>query len=246
MAGATNVSLTLTNVQTTNAGNYSVVVTNVAGSVTSSNALLTVFSALTITITSPTNNQLFITSPLNIPLAAATSDSGGAVTNVQFLNGTNFLGNGSAGTNNTWSLLWLDVAAGNYTLTAMATDNTGNTATSSVSITVNAMPVVSILSPTNLQSYLPITNVTLLAGAYDPDGTITKVQLFTATNSCFTNLIGTATWVGGAGTNYSLTWSNLPAGVYPVIAVATDNRGASHSSPIRIFRVNPANPSLRW
>ena len=42
IAGATNVALTLTNVQPVNAGQYSVVVTNVAGSATSSNALLTV------------------------------------------------------------------------------------------------------------------------------------------------------------------------------------------------------------
>jgi hypothetical protein len=42
LGGATNTSLTLINVQTTNAGNYSVVVANVAGSVTSSNAVLTV------------------------------------------------------------------------------------------------------------------------------------------------------------------------------------------------------------
>ena len=188
LAGATNASLTLTNVQMTNAGIYSVVVTNVAGSVTSSNALLTVFSALTITITSPANTQLFITSPLNIPLAATTSDSGGAVTNVQFLNGTNFLGNGSAGTNNTWSLLWLDVAAGNYTLTAQAFDSAGNTATSSVSITVNAMPVVSIVTPTNYQSFSQTSSVPLSASASIPDGLIVQVRFF-----CFTNLWGTFT-----------------------------------------------------
>jgi hypothetical protein len=42
IAGATNNSLVLTNVQLTAAGAYSVVITNAAGSVTSSNALLTV------------------------------------------------------------------------------------------------------------------------------------------------------------------------------------------------------------
>jgi hypothetical protein len=44
IAGATNTSLTLMNVQPTDAGNYSVIVTNVAGSVTSSNAIFTVMS----------------------------------------------------------------------------------------------------------------------------------------------------------------------------------------------------------
>jgi hypothetical protein len=42
---ATNAFLTLTNVQTTNAGTYTVVVTNVAGSATSTNAPLTVSAA---------------------------------------------------------------------------------------------------------------------------------------------------------------------------------------------------------
>ena len=40
--GATNASLTLTNVQPANAGSYSVVVTNPVGSVTSAVAVLTV------------------------------------------------------------------------------------------------------------------------------------------------------------------------------------------------------------
>ena len=44
LAGATNASLTLANVQSTNAGVYSVMVTNSAGSVTSTNAVLTVSS----------------------------------------------------------------------------------------------------------------------------------------------------------------------------------------------------------
>ena len=44
VANATNATLTLANVQATNAGVYSVVVTNLAGSIASSNALLTVSS----------------------------------------------------------------------------------------------------------------------------------------------------------------------------------------------------------
>ena len=47
LLGQTNASLTLTSVQTNSAGSYSVVVTNVAGSVVSSNALLTVVALST-------------------------------------------------------------------------------------------------------------------------------------------------------------------------------------------------------
>ena len=49
--GATNASYTLSNVQATNAGNYSVVVTNIAGGATSSNAVLWI-NDIVITITS--------------------------------------------------------------------------------------------------------------------------------------------------------------------------------------------------
>ena len=45
IAGATNASLTLPNVQTNQAGNYSVVLTNVAGSLTSASASLTLLPA---------------------------------------------------------------------------------------------------------------------------------------------------------------------------------------------------------
>jgi len=54
LAASTNTTLTVTNVQSTNTGNYTVVVTNVAGSVTSSVASLTLLAAPTISI-QPTN-----------------------------------------------------------------------------------------------------------------------------------------------------------------------------------------------
>jgi len=54
LASQTNASLTLNNVQYLNAGNYYVVVTNPAGSVTSSNTMLVVFVPPTITM-QPTN-----------------------------------------------------------------------------------------------------------------------------------------------------------------------------------------------
>ena len=50
LAGATNASLVLTNASSTNAGNYLVVVSNQAGSVTSSNAVLTIIMKPTIAI----------------------------------------------------------------------------------------------------------------------------------------------------------------------------------------------------
>src|SRR6185295_16661023 len=58
MSGATGTALTLSNVHTTDAGNYTVVVTNLAGSATSAVATLTVVSppAITLQPQSRTNN----------------------------------------------------------------------------------------------------------------------------------------------------------------------------------------------
>src|SRR5207253_2914518 len=50
IAGATNTSLTVTNVQTTNAGNYRLIASNVAGTTMSAIAVLTVNSTPVITV----------------------------------------------------------------------------------------------------------------------------------------------------------------------------------------------------
>lgn len=60
LAGATNVSLTITNAQTANAGNYSVSVTNNFGSVTSSPAVLNVVTAPQITTISVVNSNVLL------------------------------------------------------------------------------------------------------------------------------------------------------------------------------------------
>jgi YD repeat-containing protein len=112
----------------------------------------------------------------------------------------------------------------------------GNTASNSLSITVNAMPLVSIVTPTNLQSFVAVTNITISASASDSDGSISNVQFY-----CYTNLLGTVTATGTNG-DYNLSWSsNFVAGAYPIIAVAMDNLGAGTASPIKVFRVNSTN-----
>ena len=71
--GATSATLTLGNVQLTNAGNYSVVVTNTSGSILSSNALLTVNPA-----------------PANVPVITAFSPQSGADGTMVNITGFNF------------------------------------------------------------------------------------------------------------------------------------------------------------
>ena len=88
LVGATSFSLSITNVQTTNAGNYSVVITNAAGSTTSSVATLTVLVGPVITI-QPTN----ITAIQGSTVAFTVSATGSTPLNYQWqFNGTNLGG----------------------------------------------------------------------------------------------------------------------------------------------------------
>jgi len=82
----------------------------------------------TVSITDPTNNATFA-APTNLTINASASDSDGTVTQVQFFSGSTLLGSAM---NSPYSVTWSNVAVGTYALTAVATDNDGLSATSSV------------------------------------------------------------------------------------------------------------------
>ena len=89
----------------------------------------------------------------------------------------------------------------------------------------NAPPTVTWVSPTNGSTFFPGTNLTLLATASDPDGSITNVDFFAGGTR-----IGNAT-----GSPYSTPWTNVPAGTFALTAVATDNLGSrATSAPVTI------------
>ena len=116
---------------------------NSNASMTSAPVNITVISnALpSVSLTNPANNSVF-TGPLNITLGASAADSDGSITKVDFFRGSTKLGTALS---SPYSLTWSNVPAGNYTLTAVATDNNGGTNTSApVSITVNVAPGTSL------------------------------------------------------------------------------------------------------
>jgi plastocyanin len=95
----------------------------------------------TVSITNPASGTVFA-APANVTIQASVSDTNGMVTNVQFLVGANVVTNKTTApffgvTNN--------LAAGSYTLFAIASDNNGATATNQVTISVVA-PVSVLLS----------------------------------------------------------------------------------------------------
>ena len=85
-----------------------------------------------ISLASPSNGSAFI-APAAINLSANASDTDGSVTKVEYFSGATKIGEASSAP---FNVLWTNVAAGNYALTARATDNSG-AVTNSVAVSVN-------------------------------------------------------------------------------------------------------------
>jgi probable HAF family extracellular repeat protein len=226
VAGATNVTLTITNVQTAGAGSYSVVVTNAVGSVNSANALLALLTPPTVALTNPPANSSF---PLgsNIVLAANAADAYGRIVQVGFFQGANLLG---IVTNAPYVLTWSNVTTGIYSLTAQAADSFGLIATSApVNLFVGNTLNIFITSPPNGSIVSLGNNVNLDATAMDSVGQVGPVQFFSGTT-----LLGTVT-----NAPYNWTLQNPAAGSYFVTAQAVDSIGFSSSSSVNSFYVLP-------
>ncbi|OQP66315.1 hypothetical protein A3860_12490 [Niastella vici] len=89
-------------------------------------------------ITSPADGANY-TAPATVTIDATASDTDGTVAKVEFYQGAALLGEDLTAP---YSFTWSNVSAGNYALTAKATDNAGAvTASSVVNITVNALCV---------------------------------------------------------------------------------------------------------
>jgi len=191
-----------------------------------------------ISLTSPANNSTAnagTNTGASIAITATAIDSDGTITQVDFYNGINLIGSistGQAGNSgsggNTYTFNWANVASGSYTLTAVATDNLGASTTSqAVTISVNALPTVSLTSPANNSTLNAGTAISFNATAADSDGTIAKVEFYNGTTLIGTVLAGSA---GDTGTGYTFTWANVQAGTYPLTAKATDNAGGTTST----------------
>ena len=139
LPGATNLTLTLSNVQPAQAGNYRAIVTNSAGSATSSVAVLTVLVPPAFTI-QPSNKTAVAGS--NVSLDALASGSA-PLSYEWYFNGTNPVGNGGA--NLTLSNVQ-PAQAGPYRVIAT---NSAGSATSVVATLTVLVPPAFTLQPSN-------------------------------------------------------------------------------------------------
>jgi uncharacterized repeat protein (TIGR02059 family) len=184
-----------------------------------------------VVITYPVD-QMSFTAPANIIIKADASDYNGSVTTVEFYNGNTKLGSAAVAP---YSFNWNGVGTGTYTLTAVATDNQKIKTTSSpITITVtskpdtvNQPPVVIISNPSKGTQFADSATIDIEVVANDPDGIITKVELF----SDSTKLVE----LTSAPYLYSL--KDIKAGTYSIQAIAYDNLNATATSGLIDFKV---------
>ena len=183
-----------------------------------------------VTITNPVSGTIFA-APANVTIQASASDTDGTVTNVQFLVGSTVLSNDAAAP---FSAVTNNLAAGSYTLSAIASDNSGAKATNSVSIVVDTPPSVTITNPASGTVFAAPANVTVQASASDTDGTVTNVQF----------LVGSTVLSNDAAAPFSALTNNLAAGSYTLSAIASDNNGVKATNAATISVVSPVQVLL--
>lgn len=218
----------------------------------------------------PTNSTSFLSKP-NILLAAKASDSNGWVTSVQFLANAEILGvvsnfpfgpfplqplalresHGSVepvppgARDNRFQFVWTNVPPGQYTLTAVATDNAGlQTFSEAVAIQVTTnlpVPSVRIINPANKADFADQAPINFYAAAGETNGVVDTVEFYANGSS-----LGTATnYLAGEPMGqvpfqrhwllYYLRWTNAPVGSNVLTTVATDNNGTKAiSAPVNI------------
>ncbi len=207
----------------TRAGTYDVHAVLRLGNTTtiSTPARITVTSntAPTVSIRSPSNGGTYVIGT-SLTIAANAADVDGTIQNVKFfVNGTAL----STATAAPYNAAWSPGSPGIYTLTASATDDAGTQTLATpvvVTYTGNAAPSVSLSTPSVGARVVAGAPVSLVATASDIDGTVTSVR-FLANGT----VVGT-----GSAAPFTATWTPTAAGIYSVIAQATDNSGNITSS----------------
>src|SRR4051812_8170130 len=141
--------------------------------------------APSISLTAPQTNSVFA-APANVAVSAAVADPDGTIAKVEFFEGGTLIGTQIGPP---YSVVWTKAPPGSYMLSAKATDNSGvSTISSPVSITVDALPTVTLDSPLDGTHYGTSAAFNLSATAADIDGTIARVDFYQGAK-----LVGSAT-----------------------------------------------------
>ena len=240
LPGATSATLNIASVQAANVGAYFVIVTNSLGSVTSSVALLNLPPVTNqpplVAITSPISGTTF-TAPANVAIVGNASDTNanGTIAQIVLLGGANTL---TTTANSSFNFTWANAPIGTNTLTAIATDNFGLSATSAVTFVVQpSTPQVVLVSPTNGNVFYTPASVLVSAIASDADNALGHVEFYSGDL-----LLSSVT-----NPPFNFTWNNVSTGSYTLTALAIDTYGPmATSAPVNITITLPpsTNPPV--
>jgi uncharacterized repeat protein (TIGR03803 family) len=179
---------------------------------------------LTAKITSPVEGSRY-TANATIILSADVKNEDGKVKTVSFYNGDKLIFTELAPP---FYRKWFNVKEGTYTITAKATDNSGNVTTSApIHFTVlpSTSPSVIIKSPLNESTFTAGSAILLNADAFAPGIGVHKVEFFHDNNLILTQY----------QRPYAAHWFKVPVGNYSITAKATDNNGNVITSlPVQI------------
>ncbi len=189
----------------------------------------------TVTLTAPAQGA--VVSGASVAVSATASDDLG-VSQVRFFDGATLLGTDSDGSNG-WSTTWntTGVADGSHTITATATDTSGQNASDSHDVTVDNVdnpPSVTITTPAD-GSLVNSTSVPIQANASDDKG-VTQVEFFADGNSLGADSDGSNGWASPVNASFG-------DGPHTVAATATDT--VSHTtSDTNSLTVDTTGPTI--
>jgi len=185
---------------------YQIIETEGYGSTGSSNMTISDCAPVTgpsATITAPTSNASYVAPASSITLTATATTTSGTISKVEFYNGTTLIGTVTA---SPYTYNWTNVAAGSYSITAVATDNSSKKATSAA-ITINVVNAYKI--------YKTATPITI-------DGTADAIwsNASVVAGSASKLLSGTVTNAADLSGSFKALWDNT--NLY-VLANVTDD-----------------------
>jgi hypothetical protein len=172
-----------------------------------------------VAITDPGSGTQFVEGT-NLAIQTGVFSDFGSVTQVTFCINGSLLGSRSSAP---FSIVWSNLPAGNWSLSATVRDSVGLSATSSiVSISVLKDIRVAMTEPSPRTVFPPGTNISLSATASYSSGGISRVDFYDA-----------GMWLGSASASpYSIQATNLLRGAHSLYAVAMEAGGSCATSAV--------------
>ncbi|MFY0606558.1 MAG: DUF4955 domain-containing protein [Cyclobacteriaceae bacterium] len=181
----------------------------------------------TVSISSPTQNQMVEENHVEVEVSA--SDSDGSIARVELYIDESFVGSRESspfvwGVDSATDPLLYNLETGSHTLKAIGVDDDGLTTTDIISFVINQPPNISFTLPEVDAFFKEGDNVQVKIDAFDVDGTIVDVKLYM--NKSLVRAESNAPYTWGLEESLDPELFNMTRGEYNFLAVARDNRNS--------------------